>query len=202
MRILTFDLEIKKAIQSKGEPKQTGIEYCDGWGDYNGMGISIACAYLDWEKRYKFYDEDNLDDLIADFAQADLITGYNIFGFDVPLLKATLVKRGFPEKTGMAGKCYDIFGDIKKSTDAKGCTLDNIVKATLNKGKSGEGKDAPALYQRGRFALLSSYVCRDVQLEHELFIYAQVTGEVEHPEKGTIYLKKIIQYQHKEEQHE
>lgn len=181
MKILTFDLEIAKAIPDEGKSKREGYEYCEGWNDKAGMGISLGCAYLSWLDRFKFYDEKNIMDLIDDFALANLVTGFNIHGFDVSLLKGTLQRLGLPEKTGLSGKTYDLFLDIKRSLGnnfPKGWTMENVARTTLGEGKSGAGAEAPFIWQDGCIAQIASYVLADVRLEHKLFLHALKYGSV------------------------
>jgi len=45
MNTIIYDIEIAKAIPSKSEPKEEGVEYCKGWGDHAGMGIACLCAH-------------------------------------------------------------------------------------------------------------------------------------------------------------
>jgi len=169
MKILNFDTEIKLCIQGKDEEKDPVYEYCEGWKDHVSMGISVLVAYASWLKKYIYFDENNLPAFIRLIAEADLVIGFNIFGFDIALLKATLVRLGLPEKTGMAGKCYDILGNIRKETPTKGWSLDNIMQATFGVGKSGKGAEAPRLWQDGKIAELYNYGTNDVMLSNMLW---------------------------------
>jgi hypothetical protein len=57
-----FDLEIIKAIPPKdAADRLDGIEYCNGWTDYQGMGISVGSL--------SFYDSDTGE--ISDYVTAD-----------------------------------------------------------------------------------------------------------------------------------
>ena len=171
MKVLTFDIEIKNCIQGKDEERDPRYQYCGGWKDPDGMGISVLCAYASWLEEYRYFDENNLVDFVSLVAEADVITGFNIFGFDVPLLKATLTRLGHSEKTGMAGKCYDPFGDIKQTIGnfPKGWSLDNIAQATFGMAKTEDGANAPRFWQDGKIAQLYNYVTQDVKLEAMLF---------------------------------
>lgn len=201
MKILTFDLEIKKGVPDKNEPKIEGIEYCEGWEDKKKMGISLGCARLSWENRFKFYDELNILDLITDFQAADLVVGFNIWNFDTPLLKATLIRLGLPEETGMAGKCYDLFADIQNSHPpevgryAKGWKMGQVGKGTLGIEKDGEGAMAPVLYQQGRMAELATYLLQDVNINSQLMDCALKHGCLINEEGHTVVLKGIKKWQ-------
>jgi len=154
----------------------------------------LLCAYASWLDKYLYFDEKNIGDLIKAIADADVVNGFNIFGFDVPLLKATLTRLGKPEKTGMSGKCYDILADIRKTLGGaypKGWTLDNIMQATFGIGKSHDGAEAPRMWQREEIAELYNYVTIDVFLEHKLFLHILDGKPIKNGDSGPITLEGI-----------
>jgi len=198
MRVLTFDIEIKNCIQGKDEPREPSYNYCDGWDDKGGMGIAVLCAYASWSGEYHYFDENNLNDFKALIEEAELVSGFNIFGFDVPLLKATLERLGHDVSTGMAGKCYDLFGDVRKTIGGgfpKGWNLSSICRGTFKTDKTEEGANAPRLWQKGEIARLYNYVTQDVKLEHQLFEHALQGKEITSAETGeSITLLGISKY--------
>ena len=44
MRVVVYDCEIICAIPDKKVPNARDLQYCGGWGDYAGMGISVLAA--------------------------------------------------------------------------------------------------------------------------------------------------------------
>jgi len=187
MNVLTYDIEIKKSILMGGETRQPGIEYCGGWNDKAGMGISYLGAHNSADNTKHYFTEDRLLDFIEMIKHADLVTGYNIHGFDTPLLKATLNRLGHSEETGMKGKCYDVFWDIKKSLGnmyPKGWTLDNVVKSTLGIEKNGSGAMAPILYQQGKLNELRDYLSQDLECESRLYEHVACYGWVSNEAAG------------------
>lgn len=194
MKILTFDLEIKNCIPQKGKANNPRYKYCKGWKDYEGMGISLAGAATNWmDVEAVMFTEENITGLVDLFQEADLVCGYNLFGFDIGLLKATLVRLGHPEKTGLAGKTYDVFYDLRRQLpdDVKWPKLDDIAWATIRKKKNGDGANAPRLYQDKKMADLTAYLHNDLAIEHQLNLHALEYGTVNHPEEGFITLEKI-----------
>lgn len=179
--ILTFDIEIRNKVPDKNEPPNPQFRYCQGWKDHAGMGISFLGAHCSWTRRVTFFDESNILDFMGLVAKADIITGYNIVGFDIGVLKATLERLGHDTETGMKGKIYDPLGDIRQTLRTqfpKGWTLDNVVKSTLGAEKSGDGAMAPELWQKGRYAELINYLYQDVFLEASLFQHIWKNGFV------------------------
>ena len=124
MKILTFDIEIRNKIPMKSEPVNPKYTYCEGWGDYAGMGISFLGVHTSWDDRITFFDENNLLDLQPLLYEAEVITGYNILGFDIPLLKATLTRLNSTAFSPFADRIYDIFYDIRKNKRGTGWKLD------------------------------------------------------------------------------
>lgn len=178
MKVLTFDIEIRNKIPMRSEKIDPHFEYCEGWGDYAGMGISFLGAHTSWDDKITFYDENNLhkfDDLCF---EADIITGYNILGFDIPLFKATYERLEFSKFPSYSEKIYDIFQDIRKAKRSAGWKLDQVAKATLGWTKSGDGAQAPELWQRGKYAELINYLAQDVRVEAALFQHVLEHGTV------------------------
>lgn len=83
LNVVVFDLEIKNVIDG-GQIT---------WNDHNKMGISVGCLHDYYDGDQKVYMDDNLPELARRLIGADLVVGFNILGFDLPLLKATLKVR-------------------------------------------------------------------------------------------------------------
>jgi DEAD/DEAH box helicase domain-containing protein len=146
-----------------------------GWKNFAGMGVSFACAYLDWLDEYRLYTEEDLPLLCKDMLEADVVTGFNIVNFDLPLLWATLERIGWRILEGkelILAKVYDVMQDICESTGMaipKGWKLDNVAKSNLTICKNGDGAYAPVLYEKGQWGRLATYVIQDVKVEYHLF---------------------------------
>lgn len=177
MKVLTWDLECK-------ENPAIG-----GWKNYEAMGISFGCFHTDWDGKLHVFDEGALGDLTDAMQEADLITGFNILGFDFPLLFAIwrLVRGKAMDdilRSSMLRKAYDVLADIRETAGnpfLKGWKLDNVAKANLKAQKSGDGADAPGLWKSGRHDELCSYVKQDVVVERELFEVCRDTGVLVNP---------------------
>jgi hypothetical protein len=189
MKVITFDLEIRRGFDEV--PK----------GDFSAMGISLGAAYLHWADQYKIYGEEDMDELKRDLDEAELITGFNITGFDIPLIKAVGERVGvefnFPKE-----KIYDIFADVKFSLNnyfPKGWKLANIAQATLPFGKNGDGAEAPKLWQTGQIAKLATYVLQDVRVEKTLFEFVLQNGFVRNAQTipDVIELQQIVSVKEK-----
>lgn len=179
--MIVIDTEIKNMIPERNGVKTPDVTYCDGWGDYNGMGIAVACAYdYDTKSKYAFWDCDSalvpaftqpdyfngtLADLRVLIEKTDYVVGYNNHTFDNKLLAAFDVV--IP-----ANKSYDIYPQIIQAaglSDApfamrKGYKLGDVARANKMAGKSGDGAAAPLLWQSGKLIELRDYCMHDVRL--------------------------------------
>jgi hypothetical protein len=179
--MLIYDLEIQKAILKQGETAVLGIEYCSGWTDYGRMGVSCAVVYDYAADEYWMFDEFMLDELGALLNKTDLICGFNILGFDNNLLKASDIEID-------PRKCYDLLLEIARADSTpdnfKGLSLNAVSKANFNLEKSGDGANAPVLYQQNRFGELFDYCQRDVRLTKKLIDRVLRCGSLVNPRTG------------------
>lgn len=176
MNVLVFDLETR---ENPGAPEI-------GWKNFTAQGISYGCAHLSGCDEFRLYGEDNLEMLIGDMAEADLIVGFNILDFDMPLLRATVERvrgAGIPQDIWdvLLAKCYDVLDDIREALGtkyAKGWRLTNVAQENLSIDKNGDGAMAPDLWKNGKHAELCTYVIQDVKVERELWRYVLEQGQV------------------------
>jgi len=181
--MIVIDTEIKNMIPDKHKPRLPNVEYCEGWGNFRGMGLAIACVFdYDTKTKYSFWDCDlsiippdaqgrtdyvnaGLDDLRALIAQTDYIIGYNTHTFDNKLLAAFDIVVP-PERS------YDIYPQIIEAAGLsrqpfwawKGHKLGDVARANSFPDKTGDGADAPLLWQAGKYAELRDYCMHDVRL--------------------------------------
>jgi hypothetical protein len=175
---LIYDLEIIKAIPPKGD-RLEGVEYCGGWTDYEGMGISVGATCLlttigasegDWvisEPR----SFTGLVDL-GGHLQAHLLTpglpigGFNSRKFDDKLLSAN----GIDLTSG-----FDILDMVLEAAGWKGRAYWNngfkynlATIATANGyEKTLSGEEAPIEWQKGNKEKVIKYCENDVRIEAE-----------------------------------
>lgn len=87
-KFLIYDCEIEKCILPKCEEPKPSLKYCEGWEDYEGMGISVIGAYTSWDNRFRVFCKDNLHWFQEVVKIADEIIGFNSIKFDDNLCKA------------------------------------------------------------------------------------------------------------------
>lgn len=143
--------------------------------DYKKLGVSVVAAYDFATKKMFTYLESELSKLFHLLEHSSLIIGYNIHHFDLVVLNEYYVGNilELPH--------FDLLDDIKNLL-GKRLPLDDLVQATLGKGKSGHGLHAIELYRQGKIEELSAYCGDDVLLTKELLDYGVSNGYVYYPD--------------------
>jgi hypothetical protein len=192
---IVFDTEIVKAIPTKDQPREENIEYCQGWSDFKGMGISVLVAYDYADGRTRIYLEDNLPEFLI-LAGERIASGrgpvvsFNGLGFDNKLVQA-VTGWSFPEHA-----CYDILREARVAAGLdtgmawqRGFKLDQLCDRTLGIRKTGTGAFAPVLWQRGKRGMVIDYCANDVWMTCQLWERVQLTLPLIGPE-GPLTLRR------------
>lgn len=195
-KALIYDCEIEKCIPADGAIDED-LEYCQGWEDFDGMGISVIGCYTYWDDVHHVFLEDNLLDFQALVYEADEVIGFNSISFDDKLCLANGIK---------VNTTYDLLCEVRiasgqpphyeQGVTRRGYSLDALCRANLDQSKSGTGADAPILWQKGRQGSVISYCLRDIQLTRKIFELG-LRGELKDPtnhEKLTIRNSEIPKY--------
>jgi hypothetical protein len=169
LKKLFYDCEIIKCIPSRdyNDPK---YQYCDGWQDFENMGVSVVGAYADWLQLYFTFENDQLSKFERLVQDADEIIGFNSICFDDLLIQAN----GIEIKT-----TYDLLCEVRvaagmppffvKGITRGGYSLGAIAEINLGTGKTGSGELAPMLWQDGKREEVKNYCLNDVKLLVELY---------------------------------
>ena len=174
--MIILDVEIKKAILGRNETPIEGIEYCGGWRDFAGMGISCVCTYDIVTHLSRVFLEEDLIEL-AKYLQGKRTAGFNTRRFDLPLLEANGVQPCWLEPDSH----YDILEEIWLALGLNpdkfnprthgGWGLDAVCQATLGIKKTGHGALAPVWWQQGKRGKVIDYCLNDVWMEGSLLLH-------------------------------
>ena len=179
--MIIYDLEIQNLVPPRNGSLLPDFSYCSGWTDYVGMGLACLALYDCVRQEYHVFDEFNLDDIQKRFDKTDLVVGFNILKFDNNILRAYDLKI-------QDSKCYDLLPEIARAAgtpnDFKGLSLNAICEANFKAGKTGDGADAPKLYQTKNFGSLFNYCMADVRLTKKLFDRVIDAGHIINPRNG------------------
>lgn len=194
--ILIYDCEIIKAIRDPKKVDLAHIEYCNGWDDYENMGISvIGVNYitLGLDKVFNHTINTGIKAFQYGLDETDVLVGFNNQSFDDKLLKAN----GFIIPDTILN--YDLLAEIWEGAGLSrefvypthaGFGLDAICKANGLGEKSGDGANAAILWQKGKHQEVIDYCENDIRLTRKLFDLIQETGEIKDPREDNVYFKK------------
>lgn len=171
--VIVIDVEVKK-----------GFKRCK---DVFKFGASMGCMFSYKMKKYYFFDEDNIGQMIDLMHQADLVVGYNLYRYDYCVLA--------PYSKSMS----DIFRlptfDLMQHTytlASKRIRMENMAKQTLGFQKSAyQNLNSIELYEQGRLIELQSYIKNDVWLAQQLFNTGCRLGELHYWDGDDGKLRKI-----------
>ncbi|MCM0607305.1 MAG: ribonuclease H-like domain-containing protein [Xanthomonadaceae bacterium] len=156
---LVFDIETQKLVDEVG-----------GWDHIDKLGVSVACAYDSKSQEMLTFRENELKNLFR-LMEERLVIGYNIRGFDLPVLGAY----------GLEYKdldTFDIMYDLHAITRGPFLKLDSVAQGTLNVGKSADGLLAVQWWKSGEIDKIIEYCLQDVKVTKDVFNYGREKGFV------------------------
>lgn len=159
MNTLVLDLETQRSFKEVGKQ------------NLNKLKVSVACIYDYLTGQYESYEEKELIRLDKRIREADLLIGFNIRRFDLPVLAPYLFS---PIETLPV---LDLMEAAEKERGHR-ASLESIAQPTLKLRKTGSGFDALALFREGKMEQLKSYCQNDVRLTKEVYDYGVTHGKV------------------------
>jgi DEAD/DEAH box helicase domain-containing protein len=144
--------------------------------DASKLRISFVGIFDYATNEYLGFFENDLPKLWQTLEHCDRLIGYNIKGFDIPVMNA--------HYAGDLSKLLqlDLMEEITKTTGFR-LKLDDVAQATLGMGKSGSGLDAVKYYQEGRLDLLKEYCLQDVKVTKQVYEFGRMHGHVLYPDR-------------------
>jgi len=157
---LVLDLETKRSFDEVG-----------GADNRAQLGVSIVGVYHYDGDRFATYREGDFEALAATLKGADQVVGFNLVGFDWPVLAPELGDWILSLPT------LDLMVEAQKAIHRR-VSLDALAQATLGVTKLGSGLDALAYYRAGDWERLERYCLEDVRLTRDLYEYARKHGQL------------------------
>lgn len=158
---LIVDIETKTLVDAVG-----------GWKNFKQLEASVACAYDSRTDKFLTYRESELGAL-AELCKERLIIGYNVIGFDLPILE----KYGVPPVSEL--DVFDIMIDFHNVSGWKFVKLEKIAQATLGVGKSADGLMAVEWWKTGEIDKIIEYCLQDVKVTRDVFLHGLNKGFLE-----------------------
>ena len=157
---LVLDLETKRSFDEVG-----------GAHNKAQLGVSVVGVYHYEGDRFVAYREDRFGELETVLKEAEQVVGFNLIGFDWPVLAAELGDWVSDLPT------LDLMLEAQKALNRR-ISLDSLAQATLGQGKLGSGLDALEYYRAGDWDKLERYCLEDVKLTRDLYEYAKANGQL------------------------
>jgi len=146
--------------------------------DASKLDISVVGIYVAEEDKFICYDEHELDKIWPILERATRIIGFNIIGFDYPVMQKSY-HGNLSDLTTL-----DMLYEFKKTHNFR-IKLDSLAKDTLGTGKSGDGLQAIKYYEEGKIDELKKYCLDDVRITRDLFLHGRDKGEVYFQDRGS-----------------
>ena len=155
-----FDLETKKEFAEVGGREHPEL-----------LGVSVLCAYSYHHDKYFIFEEHELSQFENILKDAGLVVGFNIRGFDLPVLQPYM--RTDLKKINL----LDMMDGVVNAVGFR-VGLDNLVKTTLGLAKVADGLQALDWFRSGRIQEVKDYCLKDVEVTKELYEYGRKFGHV------------------------
>lgn len=165
-REVVFDLETQRSFQEVG-----------GKQNIHQLKLSLAVLYDYSTGEFTTFREVEADRLVDELLAATRVIGFNIKNFDYAVLRGYRADVDFRQLG--AKKTLDLLEKIAQQWGFR-VSLDSIAKATLGRGKSGQGLDALRWYKEGRFDLIERYCRDDVDITRQVFEYGRDRGHLKY----------------------
>ena len=151
---LVLDIETQNSFKDIG-----------GKANLSLLKISLVGAYWYPENKFLTFMEQELAGLEELIKKSELVIGYNLLGFDYPVLANYLKNTNFNNV-----KTLDILNVADNYLGYK-IKLENVAQGTLGTGKSGTGLDAIQMWRAGQIEELKKYCLKDVEVTKNVYEY-------------------------------
>ena len=173
-----LDLETKKTFREES--------------DHRKLGISVVAIYDYADNQGKTFTEKEINKLFPILENASYIIGYNIVGFDIPVLQGY-----YPGDVNNFSQ-FDLMEDIRTKIGRR-IGLNDVAGPTLSIKKSGHGRMAIDLYKEGKWDELCKYCLDDVLITRDVFEHGIEKGFVQYRNETGLVPVKVDWKKYKEE---
>jgi len=148
------------------------------------LKISVAVTYDTTDGAFHTYTEADCPQLVDDLGKADLVVGYNLFGFDYPVLQQ------YSDSVRLADlPSVDMMVEVQKRLGFR-LKLDSIATATLQVGKSADGLQAVRWWREGRIDEIIDYCKQDVEVTRKVYEFGKQRRYIQYYDRQ-YRLKKV-----------
>jgi len=156
---------------------ETSNTFADvGRDNFGALDISVVGVYSYRDDSYAAYEAHELNALGEKLKNAELVIGFAITRFDLPVMAKHYDFDLFNIPH------IDILDEIELAS-GKRISLQLLAEHNLGYGKSGKGLDAPILFAEGKIEELKAYCLQDVKVTKELYDMAKMQGFLHVPQR-------------------
>jgi DEAD/DEAH box helicase domain-containing protein len=159
-RLVFFDLETQRSAEEVG-----------GWHNAHRMRLALAVTWDAAAGRFETFREADVHALLAQLAEADLVVGFNVLGFDYRVL------RGYTDRELERLPTFDVLDAVRERIGFR-LPLGHLAEENLGVAKGGDGLQSLQWWREGRIAEIEEYCRRDVALLRDLFERGRSQGHL------------------------
>lgn len=164
---------------------ETSNTFADvGRDNFEALDISVVGVYSYKQDKYIAYEAHELPALGELLKDAEMIVGFAITRFDLPVMAKHYDFDLFTIPR------IDILDEIELASGRR-ISLEILAQQNLGYGKSGKGLDAPILFKEGKIQELKDYCLQDVKVTKDLYDMAKMQGFLHMPQKESSDILKI-----------
>ena len=149
-----FDVETQESFQEVG-------------GHYpERLHVSVVVTYNTADQAFHRYAEADMPALVEELQTADLVVGFNLYGFDYPVVMR------YTDVDLTQLPTVDMLDVLHKQLGFR-VGLDAIASATLGTGKSADGLQAVRWWKEGRIEEIFTYCEKDVEVTRQVYEFGK-----------------------------
>src|SRR5690606_3346202 len=159
-RLLFFDLETQRSAEEVG-----------GWHNAHLMRLALAVTWDAAAARFETFGERDVPALLERLAEADLVVGFNVLGFDYRVL------RGYTDQALERLPTFDLLEALRERIGFR-LPLGHLAEENLGVANGRHRLQSLQWWREGRIAEIEAYCRRDVALLRDLFQRALDQGHL------------------------
>jgi len=149
-----FDVETQNSFQEVG-------------GHYpERLRVSVVVTYNTGDEAFHHYTEAQMTELVAELQSADLVVGFNLYGFDYPVVMR------YTDVDLSKLPTVDMMAELQRQLGHR-VSLDSVASATLGIGKSADGLQAVRWWHQGRIEEIFKYCEQDVEVTRQVYEFGK-----------------------------